>query len=489
MILLVHLAWPAPRPRTVRFLPFLAIVALILHLSLEGYRWQMLGIYALTLGLSIATALRPRPAKERGWLASLFLVLILALATLVPVLLPVPAVPSTAGAWKVGTRSFELVDSSRKELYSGKDEARRFMIQVWYPAVPRPGDRHSPWMANAGVFAPAISKFMGLPGFFLDHLALVKVPAYQDAPAAQSQGGFPLLLFSHGWNGFNAQNTGEALLLASRGYIVVAPQHSYGAVVSVFPDGSIAKNNPVALPDGAPQEEYEIAARKLVDQWTGDLSFALSWMEAKTGDTSSPFAGLVDASRVGAFGHSTGGGAVIELASTDPRCKAVFGMDPFMRPVQPRVLDSGFRASAFFMFSQKWADNLGSRNNELFNRFYPHATGSLGAVSITGTDHFDFSDLPILTPLAPQLGLKGPLAGKRVTAIVEDYLLSFFELTLEGKATSLFGAPGSPAGQSAGEPGMVSPYPEVRKKQALPERLAGTPPAPRTGLRARSSQL
>ncbi|MFZ4616068.1 MAG: hypothetical protein ACOYM2_07730 [Rectinemataceae bacterium] len=443
-----------------RFLPFLAIALLILHLVLEGYRWQMLGLYALALGLSIASAARLSTARKRGWLASVSLILVLALATLVPVLLPVPAVPSTAGAWKVGTRSFELVDNSRRELYSGKDEARRFMIQVWYPAVPRPDDRLSPWMANAGAFAPAISEFMGLPGFFLDHLALVKVPAYQDAPAAQSQGGFPLLLFSHGWNGFNAQNTGEALLLASRGYIVVAPQHTYGAVVSVFPDGSIAKNNPAALPDGAPQDEYEIAARRLVDQWTGDLSFTLSWMEAKSGEASSPLAGLVDSSRIGAFGHSTGGGAVIQFAATDPRCKAVLGMDPFMRPVQPRVLDTGFRASAFFMFSQKWADNLGSRNNELFNRFYPHATGSLGAISITGTDHFDFSDLPILTPLAPQLGLKGPLAGKKVTEIVEDYLLSFFELTLEGKATNLFGGPG----QSAGEPGMVSPYPEVRKK-------------------------
>ncbi len=464
LCLLVYLLWPGPGPRAIRVLPFLAVVALVLHLILEGYRWQMLGIYALALGLSIAAALSFGSTKKRGWLASLFLVLFLALATLVPVLLPVPRVPSTAGAFKVGTRSFELVDSSRQELYSGKDEARRFMIQVWYPALPRASDTLSPWMANTKVFAPAISKFMGLPGFFLDHLALVKVPAYQDAPAAQSQGGFPLLLFSHGWNGFNAQNTGEALLLASRGYIVVAPQHSYGAVVSVFPDGSIAKNNPAALPDGAPQDEYEIAARKLVDQWTGDLSFTLSWMEAANGEAESPFAGLVDASSIGAFGHSTGGGAVIEFAATDGRCKAVFGMDPFMRPVQPRVLDSGLGASAFFMFSQKWTDNLGSRNNELFNRFYPHATGSLGAVSLTGTDHFDFSDLPILTPLAPQLGLKGPLAGKRVTLIVEDYLLSFFELTLGGKATSLFGAPGVPTGSTAGEPGLMSPYPEVRKK-------------------------
>ncbi len=65
----------------------------------------------------------------------------------------------------------------------------------------------------------------------------------------------------------------------------------------------------------------------------------------------------------------------------------------------------------------------------------------LGAVSIDGTTHYDFSDLPLLSPLAPQLGLKGPINGKRVTPIVNDYLLSFFEMTLQGKASDLF-APG-----------------------------------------------
>jgi hypothetical protein len=34
--------------------------------------------------------------------------------------------------------------------------------------------------------------------------------------------------------------------------------------------------------------------------------------------------------------------------------------------------------------------------------------------------------------------LKGPINGKRVTTIVDDYLLSFFELVLEGRETELF---------------------------------------------------
>lgn len=123
-----------------------------------------------------------------------------------------------------------------------------------------------------------------------------------------------------------------------------------------------------------------------------------------------------------------------------------------MRPVSFEVIDSGVMQPSFFMFSQYWAYDLASfnnkRNNELFNRFYPHVADSLGVISIAGTKHYDFADLPLLSPLAPQLGLKGPINGKRVVTIVNDYLLSFFEATLKGKATTLFEKP--------------SPYVEVK---------------------------
>ena len=375
---------------------------------------------------------------------------LLALATALPILLPVPAIPTPSGPYPIGTRIYELTDSSRKEMYSGKDEARRFMIQVWYPSEADGSGERSPWMENADVFAPSISSFLDLPPFFLDHLALVKVPAYKDASFAPTERRFPVILFSHGWNGFNAQNTGQALQLASHGYVVVGVQHTYGAVVTVFEDGTVAKNNPSALPSGAPDDEYEIAAHKLADQWAGDLGFTLDFLEEQNKDADSPFYGSLDLSRVGVYGHSTGGGAVIQFCGTDARCKAVLGQDPFMRPVSYEVLEKGLLQPSFFMFSQVWADLTDSRNNALFNPFYSKLAEPYGAVFIEGTDHYDFSDLPLLSPLAPQLGLKGPINGKRVTVIINDYLLSFFDATLNGKSNGLFE--------------NSSPYAEVKAK-------------------------
>jgi len=90
------------------------------------------------------------------------------------------------------------------------------------------------------------------------------------------------------------------------------------------------------------------------------------------------------------------------------------------------------------MFSQKWAEDLNSRNNQLFKQLIPNVKQSFGVISINGTTHYDFTDLPLLFPLTPQLGLKGPIDGRRVTTIVNDYLLSFFDATLEGETTKLF---------------------------------------------------
>ncbi|MBS4033281.1 MAG: hypothetical protein KGZ85_02345, partial [Ignavibacterium sp.] len=230
--------------------------------------------------------------------------------------------------------------------------------------------------------------------------------------------------------------------------VVIGLQHTYGAVITVFPDGTVAPNNPRALPEDADDPNYEVVARVLVDQWAGDMSFLLDQLEGWNEAEGHPFAGKLDLNRVGVYGHSTGGGAAIQFCGTDMRCKAVLGMDPFMRPVSAEVIRDGVNQPSFFMFSQGWADIIDSKNNTLFNLFLPNVSDSRGVISIDGTRHFDFSDLPLLSPIAPQLGLKGPLSGARVIEIVNAYLLGFFEGTLNGQVSGLFG--------------NTSPYAEVK---------------------------
>lgn len=438
ILLLLPLLWQWPRPLWIRLLPAFALIMTFIHLIIEGYRWQMIPMYLLTALLVILQLIGVRSSTGMKKLAFVLAIPLFAVATALPILLPVPSIPAPSGPYQVGTRIHELTDTSRAEIYSGKDEARRFQIQVWYPSEPGPTDERAPWMANAEIFAPAIATYIDMPPFFLDHLKLVKMPAYEDSKIAPTTEGYPVILFSHGWNGFNAQNTGQAIQLASHGYVVVGVHHTYGAVVTVFSDGTIARNNPSALPSGAPDEEYEAAARKLVQQWADDLGYALDFLKEQSNSPASPFHAALDLSRVGVYGHSTGGGAAIQFCGTDPRCKALLGMDPFMRPVSVKVLEKGVSQPAFFLFSQRWADAVDSRNNILFHKFISNVPNTLGMISIDGTAHYDFSDLPFLSPLAPRLGLKGPISSRRVTTIINDYLLTFFDNTLKGVPTALF---------------------------------------------------
>jgi predicted dienelactone hydrolase len=446
ILLAVYLLWRHPRPFVIRLLPALGLVVTLIHFSVEGYRWQMIPLYLLNAMLAVSSLAKITSASDWKPAASTLtlrlaqggVVILLAVSTALPILLPVPRIPSPSGPYSVGTSIFELTDPARAEIYSGVDEPRRFMVQAWYPAEIRDGDERAPWMTNAEIYAPAIATYIDLPSFFLDHLELVDIPAYRDALPATSEDGFPVILFSHGWNGFNAQSTGQALELASHGFIVIGLQHTYGAVITVFPDGTVAPNNPRALPEDAEDPNYEVVARTLVNQWAGDMSFLLDQLEGWNEAGSHPFFGKLDLSRIGAYGHSTGGGAAIQFCGTDARCSAVLGMDPFMRPVSAEVIAGGVSQPSFFMFSQGWADIIDSKNNTLFNQFYPNVSDSRGVISIDGTRHYDFSDLPLLSPITPQLGLKGPLNGARVIEIVNAYLVDFFELTLNGKPSALF---------------------------------------------------
>jgi len=443
------------KSRWITALPLITIVLIPLHLLIEGYRWQMVPLYILTgilvLG-SIPKIIKPttKKFKRLSWIGMLhfMLFILLVVFTALPVLLPVPKLSKPGGAFPVGTRIFTLVDESRAERYSGVKEPRRFMIQVWYPANPRPEDPPAPWMENAKIFSRAIAEYLHLPDFFLDYLQLVNIPAYQNAQLEGSSGPYPIILFSHGWNGFAAQNANQALELTSRGYVVVGMQHTYGAVVTVFPDGRVASNNPDALPKEVTDEEYEVAARLLVDQWAGDMAFTMDFLESQNKDSAGPVYAMLDLAKIGVYGHSTGGGAAIQFCATDLRCTSLLAMDPWVTPTSKSVQENGFRQPAFFMFSQQWADIQDSKNNQLFYGLYDHLDPDTRVIYIQGTSHYDFSDLPLLSPIAPQLGLKGPINGKLVNRIVNDFLISFFDMTLMGKTTNLFAT-------------EISPYPEV----------------------------
>lgn len=449
---------PLRRPRFFDAMPILIAALTGLQLLLEGYRWQMLPLYllvSLTLilaafrlargeNLQTATRLRQIAGASAG-------LVLLALALALPLLFPVPALPAPSGPYAVGTRTLALADTTRTEIYGDHPGGpRSLMVQIWYPAEDAPGIKLAPWIAHSDLVGRAVADWLDLPPFSLDHLQYARTHAHPDVPIALGGAPYPVLLFSHGWGGFRAQNTYQMEELASRGYVVAAVEHAYGAVITVFPDGTIARHDPATLPDDLPGDAYQQAANRLIQQWSGDLAFVLDTLAELNGPApNDTLAGKLDLSRVGVFGHSTGGGAAIEFCAQDSRCRAVLGMDAYMTPVSTSVIASGLSQPALFLFSEAWPS---PENTSRFESLFAHLQAEAWALTISGTDHYDFTDLPLLSPLAPYIGLKGPLSGPRVLEIVRDYSTAFFDKTLRGIASPVLDGP-------------ASQYPEVKYNQ------------------------
>lgn len=435
--------WPAltpRRPRWVAFLPFIALDLVILHLFIEKYRWQMVPAYALTALLFVLSlprlrkpAAAPRPRRWTTFVGSTLGVLLVIVLAAPGVLFPVPVLPTPTGPYPIGTFSVHLTDSARDEIYTADpNDKRELMMQVWYPAAPAPNAPLAPWMAQLDKAIPAMAHYIHLPPFMLSHIGLLRTHAYLNAPLASGDAHFPVLVYSHGWNGFRTVHENLMEELASHGYVVVALDHTYGAMVTVFDDGRVAFNNPAALPDG---EGFEAASQTLEATYAADVRFALDSLEAMNTER---FAGRLDFSRVGLLGHSTGGGAIVQACALDARCKAGLGMDAWLVPAPPTIIAAGLSQPFMFMRSEVWATE---KNDALLNELLETSTNARYRVTIRGTRHYDFSVLPLLTPLAPALKLKGPLAGGRVMDITSAYAVAFFDQYLKGETSPLLTGP------------------------------------------------
>jgi predicted dienelactone hydrolase len=432
----------APRLKAVHILPLVAAGLAVLHLIVEGYRWQMVPAYTVIGAMAwVGWRLlnKPDPGLQIGRTepskAGLLALIPVALMMLPPVLVPVPRLPEPSGPFEVGTVSLHLIDEDRAEIYGSEPgNPRELMVQLWYPANPSADAEPGPWTDDLEQIGPANAERLGFPSFVLDHLALANTHSYPDAPLSRAKDRYPVVVYSHGWTGFRTVNVDQSEALASHGYVVVSVDHTYGSIMTVFPDDRAVGVDWSALPEeeDVGQEAYQAAAKTLVEVFAADLAFVLDSLETIDEDDER-FAGRLDLDRVGMFGHSTGGGAVVTVCHIDERCVAGAGLDAWVEPVPLNVISDGLPQPFLLVRSEEWT---AYDNDPLLLDLYAHGGGRQYLASITGTEHWDFVVIPLLTPLAPQLGLKGPIDSERVMAITDDLLVSFFDVHLKEDTTN-----------------------------------------------------
>lgn len=413
-------------------MPLVLVLAAAAQVRLEGFRWQLWPLMIAVLLLLVAAGLQlSRGQKAQKPLSWAIVSLILAVISLAAGwLLPVPDPFPITGPYQVGTTVLPLKDTSRKEIYSpDPNDPREIMVQVWYPASPTKADERALWMPDIDTAAPALAGWYDLPSFVLNHFEYFKGNAYLDAPLYPDGEEWPILIFSHGWSGFKEQNIYQVEELASQGYLVVGINHTYGAIQTSFPDGRQMLRNDAALPEGVSQEEYDLASNRLVRQWAEDIAFVLDEFAQRDQAVGEwPFSGRVDFSKVGVFGHSTGGGATAEFCGTDARCKAALVMDLWVEPVSSSVVAAGLSQPFLLMHSADWVDLEEPSPNFLrIGQLLSASSGETVEFRVEGTMHRDFSVLPMLTPLSRLLGLQGSIDGDRCLSLINYYTVAFFD--------------------------------------------------------------
>jgi predicted dienelactone hydrolase len=482
--LLTWLLMSIPRFRVATWMRLSASVALLIaaaQVLLEGPRWQMSPAYALTallcvasLLMNISPAAARVPRRRFTHLAVGLGTLWLAGSVALPMVMPVFRFPTPTGPHAIGTLTYHWVDASRSDVFATEARKRReLMVQIWYPAIAQPTAPRAAYLPDAAAVTAALARILDKPGFVFRHFQYVTTNAVSSAPAAGDQAPYPMLIFLEGATGFRQMNTFQVEHLVSHGYVVVALDQPGAAAVVVFPDGQQAAglttlaqfkaavgpsympglaNAPrngllgLQLPNGRVLKDNSI-----VPYLAQDVVFTLDRLAIlNRSDPNGILTGKLNLQRVGVFGMSLGGIIVGEACRLDQRLRACLVMDAAM-PTD--VVKAGLQqpsmwitrdAASMRLERQRaggWPEAEIEAHQTSMRAVYEGLSGAGYFVRIAGAFHFNFTDIPSWTPLAPQLNLAGPVNAQRAHDIVNAYSLAFFDRHLLRRPAKLLEGP------------------------------------------------
>lgn len=467
--LLAYLVPKSRRSRWLSLLPALAALFIMIHLVVEGYRWQMVPAYALAammvVGMVRGVPQKAEPQREAPYRRRRILTLIgvalgllmLAAAATLPSILPVFSIPEPTGPHAVGTQYFYWTDEGRPdESTTDPGDFREVSVQIWYPAELSGDEKPIRYMRQDA--ARALTRFQDLPEFLLDHFALVRTHAYLGAEVGQTGAPFPVITYST--SGLMSSHMTLFEELASHGYVVVCIGHpywnpfDYGSSGEALPfDGQIeqyqawwaeadsaaveeAKSQVTLARTTATQERAFISLNELMPlavpdlrTWADDIGFVLDEFEVMN-QGAGFLAMALDLEQVGIVGFSKGGAAAGQFCVTDERCKAGINLTGFMYGDIVNVnLDTPF---LFVSEEELWCPDC--YVNDLF---YKRVESDAYQLKISGARHTNFGDTMLYGWLIQMANEESAIEGKRMINIQNVYSLAFFNKHLKGMASPL----------------------------------------------------
>jgi len=212
---------------------------------------------------------------------------------------PTPSVdPALFGPYQVGRTTITLIDDARG--------GRALPVDIWYPV-------------DQGVVADP-SEYV-----FAGEIKYTSANA-MESPKISADGPFPLVVYSHGFDGIRWVSAFLTERLASQGFIVVAADH----VGNTFIDAFLGREDE---PD------------TLMENRLSDIEFLLSSVLNGTGSpVLASTVATIDSNNIGIVGHSLGGWTALNVVAggdnrpADTRFKAAVGLAAFTSPISDDTL-------------------------------------------------------------------------------------------------------------------------------------------------------
>ncbi len=446
---------PLLRVTTKKVIICLTLTILVLHLLIEGWRWQMLPAYLLMSVLiwSIASINPSKPNKLtflRGF-GYLGVILLLIPSWFLPNLLPVFSLPIPTGTYSVGTHLIHLKTAMDEPITKDPNDKRELSIKVWYPSRSKSG-KQDPYLDQANRWGFIQKYLAGIAPTALNYLDKVKTHVYKEVPIAD--GPFPVLIFSHGY-GSNA--TGYYTILsemASHGYIVFNMNHSYESLGAMFANGNESyfnyqyqsENNVNSMQHIQPIKEafankslsYDerhaiireaskgYVVSNMIRRWSKDIIYVIDQLD--TWNSQGFLKHKMDLDKIGAFGHSRGGGAAGQATIKDKRIKVAANLDGVQ---WGEMMDTIYQVP-FLYVSADWPEDHEDLNSHVYKN---KSTDYFYESKILTSAHPNFMDIPFMIPVR-QLAQTGDIDPELCIKITNDLLTIFFDKHLKQETSA-----------------------------------------------------
>lgn len=319
--------------------------------------------------------------------------------------------PPPTGQNVVGTRVLELVDAARPDPYLSDGSKRELAIRLWYPVS-------SHW---SGDCKPAEYAPPAVWDYFAQLVGVKQFPVATNSclDSAIADGAHPVVLLTPGYTGTFTDYSFLTEDLASRGYVVVAVDHTYEATAVAFSNGKLVRSLVGShLGGSARQDRHSLSFA--VDVRMKDLSFVIDQLGRLNSSGQSQFLGRLDLSKIVVIGHSLGGLTALLSNSADPHVKGAILLDPIL----PDVLPGRTTKPVLIVAADRkqWASNECQLWNDL--------RGPRLAVTLQGSEHVALSDWIWLTKDAVQTGPMGP---DKTLAAIREYVAAFLNSNVRGE--------------------------------------------------------